>query len=175
MKGEFPAMRFSPALLPFSRPKVADNFPKKTDHGVASSNPACSAKRQLRARATEPKPVLSFSDIEAKPYLLPRLFSAEHGVTNHQQFAHASAQLRSTFDVAEHRPSIWRTKRTSESRSRAESQANKFSPAWMLVAWPNSASNWGRIPYITLVALEVRIHSAPPLSLRESTLSHSMR
>jgi hypothetical protein len=36
------------------------------------------------------------------------------------------------FDVAEHRPSTWRTKRTGESRSRAESQANKFSPARML-------------------------------------------
>ena len=35
MRGEFPAMRFSPARLPFSWPrywaKIADNFPNTTD------------------------------------------------------------------------------------------------------------------------------------------------
>ena len=43
MRGEFPAMRFSTGtaafLLAKYRAKVADNFPNKTDHGVASSNP----------------------------------------------------------------------------------------------------------------------------------------
>jgi hypothetical protein len=33
MRGEFPAMRFSPALLPFSR-HVADNFLSKNDRGL---------------------------------------------------------------------------------------------------------------------------------------------
>jgi hypothetical protein len=45
MRSEFPAMRFSPALLLSSRPRncarVADNFLNTTDRGVASSNPAC--------------------------------------------------------------------------------------------------------------------------------------
>jgi hypothetical protein len=68
-------------------------------------------------------------------------------------------------DVAEHRPSNWRTKRTGESRSRAESQANKFSPARMLFIGPNSAPNSGRIaPIETLAAPGVRIHPAPPTS-----------
>jgi hypothetical protein len=42
MRSEFPAMRFSPALLLSSRPRncarVADNFLNTTDRGVASSN-----------------------------------------------------------------------------------------------------------------------------------------
>jgi hypothetical protein len=44
MRSEFPAMRFSPAMLLSSRPRncarVADNFLNTTDRGVASSNPA---------------------------------------------------------------------------------------------------------------------------------------
>src|SRR5271169_6266414 len=79
-------------------------------------------------------------------------------------------------DVAEHRPSSWRTKRTGESRSRAESQANKFSPARMLFVGPNSAPNSGQIvPIETLAAPGVRIHPASPPSLRFEAFSRDDR
>ena len=56
--------------------------------------------------------------------------------------------LRLMFDVTRFRASAWRTKGTGEIRSRAESQANKFSPARMLLFGPNSAPNSGRISLI---------------------------
>jgi hypothetical protein len=53
MRGEFPAMRFSPALPLLSSArywaKVADSFPSTTDRGVASSNPSRSAKQSWEA------------------------------------------------------------------------------------------------------------------------------
>ena len=49
-------MRFSPALLPFSRPRnwarVADNFPSTTDRGAASSNPFCSTIQSFSFRTS---------------------------------------------------------------------------------------------------------------------------
>src|SRR5216683_4102917 len=51
-------------------------------------------------------------------------------------------------------------------RTRAESQANKFSPARVLFVGPNSAPNPDAIPPIeALAAPGVRIHPAPPHSL----------
>jgi len=54
MRGEFPAMRFSPALPLLSSArywaKVADSFPSTTDPGVAGSNPFCSTIQSFNFR-----------------------------------------------------------------------------------------------------------------------------
>ena len=56
MRGEFPAMRFSPALPLLSSArywaKVADSFPSTTDPGVAGSNPFCSTLQSLRVETS---------------------------------------------------------------------------------------------------------------------------
>ncbi len=61
-------------------------------------------------------------------------------------------------------------------RTRAESQANKFSPARVLFVGPNSAPNPDAIPPIAaLAAPGVRIHPAPPTSLMFEAFSAKMR
>jgi hypothetical protein len=59
MRGEFPAMRFSPALPLLSSArywaKVADSFPSTTDPGVAGSNPFCSTIQSFSSRTNRPK------------------------------------------------------------------------------------------------------------------------
>lgn len=68
--------------------------------------------------------------------------------------------------VTKFRGSAQRMKGTGELQRKAESMANIFSPARMLLFGPNSAPNSRRIPPIeALAAPGVRIHPSPPNSL----------
>jgi hypothetical protein len=69
--------------------------------------------------------------------------------------------------VNKFRASDQRTEGTGETKSGAESEANKFSAAPMLFFWPNSAPNLGRIPSIESRRVsEVQISLSPPAQNR---------